>query len=236
MRWLADVTGRFGRRSVFLGVLVIGAPSAVSFFPNEWGDFPLWLRGATFAAWLFAAFAFVASAVSHEASVRDATTSLFKWRQQTADRAEYTIFEGLLSQEPRFGQDFAFTVYVYNAQSEMLEPVWPSKERDAQWQVKCFRSGHGATGLAWDNAATVVKHGAEVHNDVHGLTEEQQAAFAEYNLVAATRIYDDTQDPIGVLSCVSRKDSEHFGTVEGRAVLRETADAIGVVLQRVNGL
>jgi hypothetical protein len=216
------------------GVLAVGIPAATTIFSFEWNGVPKLVKVAAAVMWAVSAVVLVVKGVRHDTQVSSIANETRTAREQIRNLAEATIYDALLRCGYRLPEDWEFTAYIFNRDTNRLEPVWPRPHDDPQWSVKCFEPGKGATGLAWKYGALIVKYGDEVSDATHGLDPEQQKAFAEYRTVAAAPIYSDAQDKVGVLSCITRKDSSYFDDFQGQAVLRETATTLGCVLTNIS--
>lgn len=99
--------------------------------------------------------------------------------------------------------------------------------------VRDFSPGCGATGTAWDTDEVVVVTGTAVANGEYGLSDEQQALWAEYQSVAAAVVWEEDSSKVGVLTAISKSNDGYFDRSGGRDSLQVLAEVVGVALNRV---
>lgn len=125
----------------------------------------------------------------------------------TASRLERALLDdladSLLGLSPP-NSEISTSIYLYSAADEVLHQLGSADE------VTDFAIGKGATGQAYQAADTIVVTAEAVHNSEYGLTPEQQARFADKNIVGATPItINPPGSPVSVVGVVSA-----VGTVE----------------------
>jgi hypothetical protein len=128
----------------------------------------------------------------------------------------------------------------------ILLPFYPVMVIDPS-DHRVFRSGHGATGRAFESGSPFAVVGDGVSSGEFGLTRAQQHAFKEYQVVAAVPIRmagdADMDDPIiGVLSVISKNNDQRYAS-DGNTInndgineLQDLAARLGVACDGLQGL
>ena len=102
--------------------------------------------------------------------------------------------------------------------------------------MRAFEPGKGATGVAFREKGLIVATDDAVFDDTYGLTQPQQEAFRDYKSVAATPIWFEDQQVVGVLTAVSKVNDGYFASGgAGGPVIRELAEVVAVVLKNIYG-
>lgn len=234
--WSSAATRRSDQRTrtFALGLGLLGIPTFFQIEPSALN----WHAGARWpilGAWAVMAFAVVRGEMHRDEQlmrVSDARRSIVRQQRHNATN---DVLEALLAPRTRdFPETYEFTVYVYDRDVDVLRPIWPYLAiPTGQQDPRIFPPGRGATGSAWSNKTTFVVTGDEVTNAVHGLTEDQQAYFAECRTAAATPMWGDAEEPFGVLTALSREDDKFLDADSARREFASLAATIGVVLQSV---
>ena len=130
-------------------------------------------------------------------------------------------------------EQYALTVYVFDAVDQRLHPVWPAPTTSADHEAMSFEPGKGATGTAWERMTMVSVRGGAVHDAAYGLTPAQQEYFRSYHSVASTPIVLADGRPVGCLTAIGELDDRYFDEPGNSGRLRDLADVVAVVLDTV---
>lgn len=229
------LTQRIRRSAALIAALaLVAVPTFFSILPEavEW---PIWIRGLLGLVWLA-----VAVVLAWFGLIRDDRIDRWTHRQATEQRNRLarigsTVFDAILNPRGHWLPPcYEFSIYVFHDDTGELRPVWPNKFVDER--VRYFKPGTGATGKAWNAGETFVALGTSVSDATHGLTEAQQAFFADGEVAAATPILDPTgRLRLGVLSAYSVTKDATFEADDPRGVerLRDLAAALGPVVESV---
>ena len=231
-RWLTDPARLHLKRwaVIWLGLIVLATPTALTIWADEWAEAPTLWKVSASVAWPVLAFVLVRAGVDRDHQVGRLAGEVTKWRDDTRALAEGFAFRAILhAGETVFPPGWQFTVYVYVPSHDRLEPVWPTPWM-GESDVRAFTPPNGATGLAWSYDGVVTKYGDEVHDSTHGLTEEQQVAFADYNAVVSTAIFSERAKRIGVLSAISRDEDNYFDEMAHQELLKNAATTVGALM------
>ena len=211
-----------------MGVLVLGVPTFATVFATDVSKFPGWLKWLLIVLWLAAAILVVVTGVRRDRGIEKINAETIAQRERRREEALDAALRGLLHPDREFSMKWEWTVYIDDADREVLTPAWPRPDGDTA--AKEFPYGLGATGQAWEYERTIVRTGAEVHDDTHGLTAAQQDYFKEHNQVVATPIWADDQK-FGVLTGIRKDPSREFDSPKDQRHLAAVATAIGTLLK-----
>ena len=129
---------------------------------------------------------------------------------------------------------YELTLYVHDDATDSLEPYFPHLNLPpGQEDPRCFAPGRGATGGAWEAGRLFHVRGEAVATDEYNLTELQRDFFRDYRSVGSTPMYDEDGRKFGVVTALSTEDDGFFENPNGRRLLRNIADTIGIVLTSV---
>ena len=145
-------------------------------------------------------------------------------------QASDAAFTGMLNSQHPFPRKWAFTIYVFDEEQSLLVPSWPRPDSDDHRQLKSFAPGKGATGQAWEEEVMILRTGDDVSSTTHGLSEAQQQHYSGKRSVAATPIFTDTDQKLGVLSAICADEDDYFDKPNNRAHFKETAASIGALI------
>ncbi len=230
--------------AVGLGVLLVAIPTVYTLFSpellsqtaaGERGIKSLGVRAAVGIVW----GVLVAYAVYHQVrrdrmvdtAIEESSLSRETSRRLAADEVLRTMLVPGTSGSP---PDFEWSVYAVDKSTGHLMPIFPLIA-PGQLALRTFRTGQGATGLAFARRGVVVVRGDAVSNADFGLSPAQQAGFACYRSVAAAPLVSDGR-AFGVLSAISRTDESYFDSAAGRAVLQRLAETVAQVLTSMAGI
>ena len=230
-RWSAK---RLPLWTTLLGLVVLTYPATVTVLSFEWSGVDKRVKFGSLILWGFAALIVVVRGFKQEGRVGALTNEVERTRTAARSLAESVIYRCLLSPELPFPRKWELTAYIFNNETARLEPVWPARAEDPHWELKCFASGAGATGLAWDLEGVIIKTGTEVHDGTHGLSPDQQSLFERMNTVAAVPIWSETETKVGVLTAITADVDPYFEGAAARALLQQTASTLGTVLSRIS--
>lgn len=216
-------------------MVLVGLPTAFGIFP-EMSRWPFAVRVAVAAAWIGVAVTTVVLGTRREERLDQLLTATARQRRQLRDLATEEILSALLRRGTRtIPRRYLLVVYLYDPELDELYPVFPDPRRGAD-DERVFKPGAGAAGFAFANRKLIVVTGDAVSDETYGLTPAQQSRFTEFRAVVATPVSPDGEQPVGVLSAISRTDDGYFADAPGQANLRELADIVGVVLVDVSGV
>lgn len=216
---------------VAAGVALVALPSAFGIFP-ELARWPIATRLAITVLWVVVVILGLIVDSRRDARLDKVLATGERQRKQLRLRATDDILTALLtSRGPGLPDHYRFTVYVFEADTDLLLPVFPNP--GGVDDIRAFSPGEGAAGAAYQRKSLVLVTGDAVSDGTWHLTPEQQAHWGHYRAVVATPIWVEEQ-PIGVLSAISKKNDRCFDEPAAQARLRELADVIGVVLVNVS--
>lgn len=220
--------------AVVAAVALIAIPSLFGIFP-EMGRWHLSLRGVIALAWVAIVVLSVAIGVRRDLRVDRLVMVAARQRDQLRLRATDDVLSALLRPGTKdIPNEYDFTVFVFDPESHDLRAAFPDPGPGPN-DVRVFRVGAGATGLAFEERKLILVTGDAVSDDSYRLTPAQRQYFAHYRVVVATPIWVEGLRPIGVLSAMAKENDGHFERDSSRAALRELAEVIGVVLTNVYG-
>jgi hypothetical protein len=213
---------------------LVGLPTYYTLFPpgvSASGDTSP--RGNLFLLWIVVAVISTLVTASHSRTIerlvarrenpppRDAVLQL------GAIAADWAIGSILGLDPVGAPRHYQWTLYHYDSGRDRLVPSYPPETGQAD--VRIFRRGHGATGLAYQTGAMAVATGDSVSDGSYGLTKAQQTAFREYRVVAAAPVKAGGF-AIGAVTAISREDDGFFETEAGAATMSTVAQACGELL------
>ena len=224
------------RRAAAVALLLIAVPALLQIFPES-ADWSVWLRAAIAVAWVVAALLIVFRTVDRELALDEEMEERRAERVERKRKAmEETLTWLLDSKRSGVPDHYSFTVYLYDKKRDRLGPILPGEPADA-FELRSFAPGRGATGLAFQRAKTegagrvvVVVNGDAVSSGEYGLTPGQQQYFEGFRSVAATAIFIDRLEPVGVLTAISRIEDRFFDDEGNRAHLLRLMSVTGEVL------
>lgn len=236
-RWAAAAAwSKRNRRlvAVLSGVALVAVPTFFTVVPG-WAKWHGGARAVVLVIWVGIAAAVVRAATARderlEAVTADRHVQRVRVRKLTLEKTLESLLRPGTHSIPR---SFAFTVYVFDEDKELLKPVWPPRDRPAGTiDPREFAPGKGCTGMAWSEQRLFRVRGADVTNNSYGLTEAQRSFYAGSKAVASTVIPNDVGDRLGVLTAISSDDDGHFHSSPGADALRTLAEVVGVVLTAV---
>jgi hypothetical protein len=124
---------------------------------------------------------------------------------------------------------YALTIYAPSPDEAFLIPIFPRVVSLADPAI--FPTGVGATGKAWDSPDNgFVVTGPAVASDKHGLTPLQQQCYRPYAVVASVVVRNSMDEPVGVLSAISRTNDGFFDQESGIRALQSIADEVAWVM------
>lgn len=228
-KWL-----RYSRaRALTTGVVLLAVPTAFTVVP-AWTTWHGLIRAGILALWLGLAIGAVGAAV-----LRDETLgALASVRQSSMSQLRQIGLYGALREVLRKGSrgippHYELTLYWHDTDSERLLVYYPPSPTPGE-DVRDFAVGCGATGTVWQNPAeVVVVSGDAVANAAYGLTPEQQALWKDHRAVAASVVWRQGVQKIGVLTAISKTDDRFFSGIGGQDSLRALAEVVGVILDRI---
>ena len=118
-------------------------------------------------------------------------------------------------------------VYLYNADSELLEAV---ELPGATGPAERWRVGQGATGAAYERGEYVLVEGEAVSDLTYGLSPEQQERFSDLTAVAAMPVTNASGAVIGVLTASSSDGQHQLATQEAFDQHLAIAEMVGRLL------
>ncbi len=125
--------------------------------------------------------------------------------------------------------DCRFHLYLPD-QVGLLGPVLEHAGRDpALPPPESWPIGHGVVGKAWSEEAFIRAVGAASHDETHGLSPEQQARYANTQVVAALPVRN-SQAVIGVVSAASLRADSKLADEDGYEELVLISQLVGRVL------
>jgi hypothetical protein len=237
MAWLRAIVGAFRwlfetrRRSRFVAVV---AGVALAFVPTAWSVFPGWAQWPTFwkalilVVWVLVALLIVVGTDRQSRQLdrlmSRAAEDIRNRREAAGLRAIRQLIDNL---PPPIDNRYRATVFGYNEQTDRLVPIADS---DPDEPVDEWEPGQGATGYAFQRNEHVVAKGPTVYDGSYGLTPDQQKRYRQYHLVASFPILDESNEPIGALSLLRRRDDGAMDTEEGVNAHVELATLIGSIM------
>lgn len=218
-----------------LGALAV--PTVATIFATDVAGWPWWPKWLLLILFAVAATVLVVDGLRRDRSIEQnierTADVLVQQRRRQRNVAMDMAFRRMFNVgKIELRRKYDWTVFVFDDAQQLLVPVWPIPDpADAElFTVKAFEPGKGATGQAWRNKQTIVRTGAEVHNDAHGLSIEQQRYYAGRNTVVATPIFDDDDDLIGVLAGITDDVDTTYEQPNERHTLEATASVVGTLL------
>jgi hypothetical protein len=219
---------------VVAAIVLVAIPSLFGIFP-EMGRWGIGVRVSIAGVWIGIVMASVIIGSRRDVRLGRILDTTARQREQLRLRATDDILTALLRPGTKdIPSDYEFTVYLREPEPDQLRAAFPAPGPGAG-DVAVFRSGDGATGLAFQRRQLILVTGDAVSDGTYGLTPGQREHFASYRVVVATPIWREGDRPIGVLSAINRENDGHFEKDSSRAALRELAEVIGVVLTSVYG-
>jgi hypothetical protein len=223
---------------VLVGVFLLAVPTVFTVIPRWLRDVTIGWRLAILGAWALGALLVVLNTVIRDRAWDDLVSSKHDQRRALRLTATRDVLRALMAPGSKaIPIRYEFTLYLYDDSTDTLKPVHPTT-RDALGDghlgddPRVFKAGTGATGTAWTELTTVVVTGAAVSDGRYGLTQRQCQHFGQYECVVATPVLFDNE-PLGVLTAISRTHDGFFDDDPGKATLRELAGTIGVVLTAI---
>jgi hypothetical protein len=217
-------------RVLATGLFLLAVPTFFTVFPT-WADWHAVVRGLILVAWCVAAMFGVSASAKRDEAIDTLSEEARETQRQLHISAVLALTEALLRPSPQgIPSHYDRTVYVFDG--AQLVPFWPVWEEGGP-DLRIFSPGTGATGTAWQRKQSVFVKGSAVANDQYGLTKEQQGFFADHQVVVATPISFEGENPIGILTVLSKRDDGHFENEGAERVLRNFADVLGVLIHKL---
>lgn len=220
---------RFQRREVVFALLVVAVPAVASIWAAEIAAAPWWLKVLLTLIWIVSAGKVIFGGLLKDERLLHLAEATRVKRNQLRRQALEDAYEGILG-GTRFGRSWSFTVYVFDEEQNLLVPSWPLPDSEKVERIKSFPPWVGATGQAWEREQLIVRKGKEVSDGTHGLTEEQQAYFADRGTVVSIPIWSDLDEKIGVLSAIRDDEHNYFDDQARRSDLAAVASSIGALI------
>lgn len=224
---------------VAIALLLLGLPTYATLWADEQGS-PIdgWQRSVAVIVWLALAAVTAVSTAGHEDRVSELTDQQVDALEKRLSVAEGYLYDGLFSRKVTQGLPIQHWEYiVYGLQDDELRPIWFSKPPNGDTELYRFKVGAGATGLAFQDNKFTQKTGTAVSDDTHGLSQAQQQHFRTYQRVVAQPIYASRSDQIiGILGALSTTDNPQYDDAANQAAIRNAADVVGVVMERIGAV
>jgi hypothetical protein len=221
---------------VTLGLCLVLVPTLYAMVPR-WGHTKGLVRPVTFGAWCLVALLAGTFSALRDERVHELLSGRATMEARLAVKARRDVLQALLARGTKgIPRHYEFTVYVYNADRDVLEPVYPPLIPPQDPDPREFKPGKGATGLAWQEWRTrgvPYVRGDDVSNEQYHLTPAQQTFFAGFRSVASAIALDLEGVPLGVLTALSPQDDGYFGKPEHRDALASLGETLGVVLAAI---
>lgn len=179
------------------------------FVPTLWGLFPGfadwhvgWLL-LVLALWLGSAVWAVAAEAKQSDQLGELIGAPLKLRHQQRQIAGAALLAAVLPPKTGLLAGYEFRVFAPEPEGDRLTSIFASEgTRTIEWEV-----GRGATGKAWELESYVVARGAGCSDGTHDLTPDEQAMYANLQLVASIPVLNARSRPIAVLTASSEIDN-----------------------------
>jgi hypothetical protein len=225
--------------AIALALILIAVPTFAALFPGLVIRTTRFRREEVMGAWVVLALFATVAAHTRESEASAIATAIHK-TTGALHRSQIRSNLGVILSPDASGIPDGYRVWVYLDNGELLLPWYPEIVANRS-DPRVFEYGKGATGLAFAQEKPQVVVGDGVSDGEFGLTEAQQKAFANDQVVAAVPIRLLGDPVIGVLSVISSENDGSFGTHDRRVVesgvdlLNKLAGEIGTALDGFQG-
>lgn len=211
---------------VLFGVALVAVPTAFTVFPG-WTQWAREWRLLLLVVWLLVAISGVVLTARADDSLHTAIAADQKAALLAERRA--IIREQFSAALPRgvggVPAQYHLTVYGPSPDGRFLIPLFPPVLNLLDPAI--FPSGAGAVGMAWTRAeGVVVVKGSAASGPEHGLTAIQRRRYSMFRVVAATVIFDDQNERLGVLCAIAVGDDGFFEGLDGIELMRSLAESV----------
>jgi len=213
------------------GVYLLALPLIFAVFAHETGQGHHFSRRVELTVlWFLCALLVGGVATARElAELAQRARDVFPRKRRAGDRRELAALSSIAALlrpgATGLSESFRFAAFIPD-QGGVLTPVLePNPQPWQRWPV-----GHGVVGVAWaDKEMFVQAVGAETVDPVFWLTPEQREHHGDLTYVAASVIFDEEGQAVGVLS-VDCDDGSDFDAAGGPERFELLASDMGVLV------